>query len=136
MQTTFRLKLLTLAVLEAATLLAHAADADVSAPEPAPAAAAPAIATVEVTGRGQTRQVQNVTRVDLLEAAPGTSPLKVLEKLPGVSFQSADPFGAYEWSTRISIRGFSQSQLGFTLDGIPLGDMSYGNNNGLHISRA
>jgi iron complex outermembrane receptor protein len=26
--------------------------------------------------------------------------------------------------------------MGFTLDGIPLGDMSYGNNNGLHISRA
>jgi iron complex outermembrane receptor protein len=128
MQTTFRLKLITLAVLEAAALSAHAADA------PAPAAAA--IAVVEVTGSGQTRQVQNVTRVDLLEAVPGTSPLKVLEKLPGVSFQSADPFGAYEWSTRISIRGFNQSQLGFTLDGIPLGDMSYGNNNGLHISRA
>jgi iron complex outermembrane receptor protein len=125
MQTTARLKLLTLAILEAAALCARAADADV-----------PAIATVEVTGRGQTRQVQNVTRVDLAEAAPGTSPLKVLEKLPGVSFQSADPFGAYEWSTRISIRGFNQNQLGFTLDGIPLGDMSYGNNNGLHISRA
>jgi iron complex outermembrane receptor protein len=53
-----------------------------------------------------------------------------------VNFQSADPFGAYEWSTRFSIRGFNQNQLGFTLDGIPLGDMTYGNNNGLHISRA
>ncbi len=39
-------------------------------------------------------------------------------------------------SARISIRGFNQNQLGFTLDGIPLGDMSYGNHNGLHISRA
>ena len=37
---------------------------------------------------------------------------------------------------RISIRGFNQNQLGFTLDEIPLGDMSYGNWNGLHISRA
>jgi iron complex outermembrane receptor protein len=26
--------------------------------------------------------------------------------------------------------------MGFTLDNVPLGDMSYGNNNGLHISRA
>ena len=34
------------------------------------------------------------------------------------------------------MRGFNQNQLGFTLDGIPLGDMSYGNNNGLHVSRA
>src|SRR5206468_11594517 len=29
-----------------------------------------------------------------------------------------------------------ETQLGFTLDGIPLGDGSYGNVNGLHISRA
>jgi iron complex outermembrane receptor protein len=131
MTTTFRLKLITLAVLEVAALTAHAAEADA----PLPNAPAPML-TVEVTGRGQTRQVQNITRADLAEAVPGTSPLKVLDKLPGVSFQSSDPFGAYEWSTRIAIRGFNQSQLGFTLDGIPLGDMSYGNNNGLHISRA
>jgi iron complex outermembrane receptor protein len=91
---------------------------------------------VVVLGHGQTRQVQNVNRADLVAAIPGGSPLKILEKLPGVSFQSADALGAYEWSTRISIRGYSQGQLGFTLDGVPLGNMSYGNNNGLHISRA
>jgi len=130
MHKSYRLKLSTLAVLEAIALVAHADDA-----APAPAAATP-VQVVEVTGRGQTRQVQNIMRADLAQAVPGTSPLKVLDKLPGVSFQSADAFGAYEWSARISIRGFSQNQLGFTLDGIPLGDMSYGNNNGLHISRA
>lgn len=92
--------------------------------------------TVTVLGHGQTRQVQNLAKADLQQALPGTSALKILEKLPGVSFQSADPLGSYEWSTRISVRGFSQGQLGFTLDGIPLGNMSYGNNNGLHISRA
>jgi len=92
--------------------------------------------TVHIFGTGQTRQVHNITRDDLAGALPGTSPLKTLQKLPGVSFQSADVFGAYEWSTRLSVRGFSQGQLGFTLDGIPLGNMSYGNNNGLHISRA
>jgi iron complex outermembrane receptor protein len=94
------------------------------------------VETVEIFGKGQTRQVQNITRNDLADALPGSSPLKILQKLPGVSFQSADAFGAYEWSTRLSVRGFSQGQLGFTLDGIPLGNMSYGNNNGLHISRA
>lgn len=91
---------------------------------------------VSVFGQGQTRQVQNITRDDLEKAVPGTSPLKVLEKLPGVNFQSADVFGSYEWSTRFSVRGFNQSYMGFTLDDVPLGDMSYGNNNGLHISRA
>lgn len=93
-------------------------------------------AIVTVFGKGLTRQVQHITRSDLREAIPGSNPLKTLEKLPGVSFQSADAFGAYEWSTRFGVRGFSQIQMGFTLDDIPLGDMSYGNNNGLHISRA
>ena len=93
-------------------------------------------AVVTVFGKGLTRQVQNITRTDLREVLPGTNPLKTLEKLPGVSFQSADPYGAYEWSARFGVRGYSQIQMGFTLDDIPLGDMSYGNNNGLHISRA
>jgi len=93
-------------------------------------------AAIVVFGQGQTRQVQELDGEDLSILAPGTSPLKAIEKLPSVNFQSADPFGTYEWSSRVSIRGFNQNQLGFTLDGIPLGDSSYGNNNGLHIGRA
>lgn len=91
---------------------------------------------IVVLGFGQTRQVQTISAADMERLTPGTSPLKAAAKLPGVNFQSADAFGAYEWSTRISLRGFNQNQLGFTLDGVPLGDMSYGNVNGLHISRA
>ncbi len=91
---------------------------------------------IVVFGQGQTRQVQELKSEDLAILAPGTSPLKAIEKLPSVNFQSADPFGTYEWSSRVSIRGFNQNQLGYTLDGIPLGDSTYGNNNGLHIGRA
>jgi len=140
MQQRFPLKPLCLVVLQALAIHAYAAPADANeaAAEDSSVAGAAIgpIQTVEVTGRGQSRQVQNISKADLAEALPGSSPLKVLEKLPGVNFQSSDPFGAYEWSTRFSIRGFNQNQLGFTLDGIPLGDMTYGNNNGLHISRA
>jgi iron complex outermembrane receptor protein len=93
-------------------------------------------AEIVVFGQGETRQVQEVTSKELLILAPGTSPLKAIEKLPSVNFQSADPFGTYEWSSRVSIRGFNQNQLGYTLDGIPLGDSTYGNHNGLHIGRA
>lgn len=89
-----------------------------------------------VFGRGETRQVQEIKAADIITLTPGTSPLKAIEKLPGVNFQASDPFGNYEWSARISIRSFNQNQLGFTFDGIPLGDMTYGNHNGLHISRA
>jgi iron complex outermembrane receptor protein len=91
---------------------------------------------IVVVGVGETRQVTTLDAAQMDVEVPGTSPIKLVEKLPGVSFSSADPFGAYEWALRINIRGFSQNQLGFTLDGVPLGDMSYGNHNGLHISRA
>ncbi len=97
---------------------------------------ADAIETITVFGRGETRQVAEISEEQIRLQAPGSSPFKAIERLPGVNFQSADPFGAYEWSTRITLRGFNQNQLGFTLDGLPLGDMSYGNTNGLHISRA
>ncbi|MBT0671305.1 TonB-dependent receptor [Novosphingobium profundi] len=89
-----------------------------------------------VIGQGEVRQTQTVTAVQLAQLAPGTSPFKAIENLPSVNFQAADPFGAYEWATRLSIRGFNQNALGFTLDGVPLGDASYGNVNGLHVSRA
>nr|WP_315255769.1 TonB-dependent receptor [uncultured Duganella sp.] len=132
----FPLKPLCLLVLQALALQAYAAEADAAAEDATVAAMAGPVQTVEITGRGQSRQVQNINKADLAEALPGTSALKVLEKLPGVNFQSSDPFGAYEWSTSFNVRGFNQSQLGYTLDGVPLGDMSYANNNGLHISRA
>jgi len=89
-----------------------------------------------VYGRGEVRQVTEISADDIQLTTAGSSPFIALRKLPGVNFQSADPFGVYEWSTRITLRGFNQNQLGFTLDGVPLGDMSYGNTNGLHISRA
>ncbi|MCS6985905.1 MAG: TonB-dependent receptor [Sphingomonadaceae bacterium] len=102
-----------------------------------PVADAGAAATeIVVFGRGQIRQVAEAGPEAIRLEVPGASPFKAIDRLPGVNFHSADPFGVYEWSTRITLRGFNQNQLGFTLDGVPLGDMSYGNNNGLHISRA
>ncbi|WP_438382370.1 TonB-dependent receptor [Asaia sp. BMEF1] len=92
--------------------------------------------TMVVLGTGQSRQVQTLTRSEIRKAAPGTSPLATLSELPGVNFQSSDPLGAYEWAQQITIRGFFTDQLGYTLDGVPLGNMQYRNNNGLAIGRA
>jgi iron complex outermembrane recepter protein len=91
---------------------------------------------VSILGQGETRQIQDILAEEIRYAIPGSNPLKVLQRLPGVHFQAADPWGNYEWSTKLSIRGFKERQLGFTLDDVPLGDMVYGNNNGLHVSRA
>ena len=120
---------LRLAVAIAAALSAHAQAQDSARADDAPE-------EVFVTGRGETRQVQSITARQIEQLPAGTSPLKAIENFPGVNFQAADPYGAYEWSTRITVRGFNQNRMGFTLDGVPLGDMTYGNHNGLHISRA
>jgi len=137
------MRLATILLASTAILAAHPAlAADEASPASGPVAAAADAADADeapaiiVYGTGKTRQVQEISGAQLAIAVTGTSPLKAIAKLPGVNFQSADAFGTYEWSTRITIRGFNQNQLGFNLDGIPLGDMSYGNTNGLHISRA
>jgi iron complex outermembrane receptor protein len=130
--------LTSVALFALVALIPAAASAEpVAAADAAPVEATDG-ATDEITvlGFGRSRQVQEVTNLDIARMVPGASPLKAISKLPGVNFQSADPFGAYEWAVRISLRGFNQNQLGFTLDDVPLGDMSYGNVNGLHISRA
>lgn len=69
----------------------------------------------------------------LLSQAPaGTNPLKVLSQLPGVMFQSAEPQGIDIWSQQLFMHGFQQQEIGFTLDGMPLGEQSLRNYNGLN----
>ncbi len=137
-----RTRMLTGAATAALSFAMAASAAAAAAPGGAAIATAAAeagessVEEIVVLGRGETRQVQTVSGEELSLETPGASPLKLVEKLPNVNFQSADPFGSYEWSARITIRSFNQSQLGFTLDEVPLGDMTYGNHNGLHISRA
>ncbi len=124
---------LTIGLLASAAFLAQPAFAQ-QAPVQL-AAAEEEDSVIVVFGQGETRQVQQVEASDIQILTPGTSPIRAIEKLPSVNVQASDPFGSYEWSTRVTIRSFSQSQLGFNFDGIPLGDMQYGNHNGLHISR-
>ena len=93
--------------------------------------------TISVTGRGSTRQIQGLSQTQLSQSVvSGTSVLKALSVLPGVSYQSADPLGIDPWSQSFSIRGFSSSQLGFTLDGIPLGNPGYGAIGGINLTNA
>ena len=118
----------------------HASDDDKAAPATDAAATtkdAKQLDAVSVIAPGETRQIQSIGVDEITrQQTPGTSALKALDKLPGVQFQSADPWGAYEWSTQITLHGFDQSRLGFTLDGIPLGTMGYGVTDGLQVTRA
>ncbi|CAN5183536.1 TonB-dependent receptor [soil metagenome] len=104
-----------------------AADAD-AAPEGADA--------IIVTGRTTTRSVTQVSSVEIQKVLPGVSPLKAIQTLPGVTFLTADPWGNNEQNISLFVHGFNAQQLGYTLDGIPLGDQTYGNYNGLSPQRA
>ncbi len=59
-----------------------------------------------------------------------SSVLSVMDNLPGISINEGDAFGGDDWSTSITMRGFSidgnQQQLGMTVDGIPNGGSNYG----------
>ncbi|WP_155616236.1 TonB-dependent receptor plug domain-containing protein, partial [Xanthomonas vesicatoria] len=129
--------LLSAAVLTALVLspAAHASDtpADASADT---GSTVQQLDAVSVIGQGETRQVQRITQQDIPVLPPGTSIQKLLNRMPGVNVQSNDAFGANEESQTISLRGFNGTRLGYTLDGLPLGDNAYGNYNGLNISRA
>src|SRR6202012_3495998 len=92
--------------------------------------------TVTVVGEGQTRSVSTLVPANLETLPPGTSVQKSLNILPGVSAQSIDALGVNEQSLTLQVRGFSTTHLGYTLDGMPLGDGAYNNYNGLTISRA
>ncbi|HMI18968.1 MAG TPA: TonB-dependent receptor [Sphingomonas sp.] len=91
---------------------------------------------VIIIGSGQTRSVQTLLPSNLDVLPPGASVQKALNFLPGVMAQSIDALGLNEQSLSLQVRGFSTTHLGYTLDGMPLGDGAYNNYNGLTISRA
>ncbi|RZL71562.1 MAG: TonB-dependent receptor, partial [Sphingomonas sp.] len=125
------------AAVSAQSLVAKDAEpgspAPVAAPEPVPAAGQDD--TIVVTGTA-TRSVAQISGVDMQKILPGVSPLKALQTLPGVTFLTADPWGNNEQNISLFVHGFNAQQLGYTLDGLPLGDQNYGNYNGLSPQRA
>ncbi|WP_317135229.1 TonB-dependent receptor [Nguyenibacter vanlangensis] len=109
------------------------------APKPRVHAVVAASESLAVTANRNTSHgmEQTITRKALETFVPGTSVLQVLSATtPGVSFASDDPFGLDTWANTFYIRGYTQSQLGITLDGIPLGDGQFINASGLDINQA
>lgn len=95
------------------------------------------VETVIVTSnRESTHSAVELSGLQAQKILPGISPLKAIETLPGVVYQTADPWGNNEQNLSLVVHGFTTQQLGFTMDGVPLGDQQYGNYNGLSPSRA
>jgi iron complex outermembrane receptor protein len=102
----------------------------------APEAAVPDEASAIVVTAKTTRSATAIAQAEIQKILPGISPLKAIQTLPGVLYITADPWGYNEQNAQIFIHGFAGNQLGYTMDGIPLGDQSYGNYNGLSPQRA
>ena len=92
-------------------------------------------AEIIVTAKA-TRAATALSQVELQKILPGISPLKAIQTLPGVLYITADPWGYNEQNAQLFLHGFASNQLGYTMDGVPLGDQSYGNYNGLSPQRA
>ena len=95
-----------------------------------------AVGEVVVTAERTTRSSVTLSGQESQKILPGVSPLKAIQSLPGVVFETADPWGNNEQNESLFIHGFSTQQLGYTMDNVPLGDQQYGNYNGLSVSRA
>lgn len=121
----------------AAALPAHAEEAAAAdtAEEALAADDAATAGTIVVTAKA-TRSATAIQQDEIQAILPGVSPLKAIQTLPGVLYITADPWGNNEQNAQIFIHGFNYQQLGYTMDGIPLGDQNYGNYNGLSPQRA
>lgn len=128
-----RTSLLAVALAAATPQMAHAADetADEAAEETADETADKGSPIVvvgrrvseasEAIGVDRVTNTVAVTRDALLSAPSGISGLKMLETLPGFNVQTDGALGLYEFGNSVQARAFNLDQLGFTVDGIPLG---------------
>ncbi|MBS4074696.1 TonB-dependent receptor [Ameyamaea chiangmaiensis] len=106
---------------------------------PAAVSAAPEPEVVNVTGRtALTRSpgaglmrvetapkaVQTITRDFISKQSPTTNIQQILKMLPSANVLDQDSFGLYSGSTYV--RGLDQSNIGWTLDGMPLNDIGGG----------
>jgi len=95
------------------------------------------VETVIVTSdRESTHSAVEINNVQAQKILPGIAPLKAIQSLPGVLYATADPWGNNEQNESLVVHGFTTQQLGYTMDGVPLGDQQYGPYNGLSPPRA
>ena len=90
-----------------------------------------------VTASRTTRSAVALGAVEIQKIlCPASARSRPSRPLPGVVYETSDPFGNNEQNESLFVHGFSTQQLGFTMDAVPLGDQQYGNYNGLSPSRA
>lgn len=75
----------------------------------------------EAIGLDRVTSTVAITRDALLSAPSGISGLKMLESLPGFNVQTDGALGLYEFGNSVQVRAFNLDQVGFIVDGVPMG---------------
>lgn len=93
---------------------------------PASANAAINVGTVSsVVGEGRVLTTNALPPRMLKFQAPLSSVVDAVNVLPGVNVTPGGVFDSDVWSFGMTLRGFTQKQLGFTIDGLPNGATNY-----------
>lgn len=79
----------------------------------------------------KTTFANNATDQVMMDQKPdASSVLAMIDNLPGIFVSEGGTFGSDDWSTSLSVRGFtvslSEQQIGMTIDGLPNGNSNYG----------
>lgn len=88
------------------------------------------VEVVDVIGQS-TSFTNNMVTEEMKELQTSmTSVLDVVGNLPGVNIEGGDVYNSDDWSTSITLRGFTidlnEQQIGLTIDGLPNGPTNYG----------
>lgn len=119
---TFKTNLLTLAVLSAISMQAHADTL-------ADTAAEKDVEVISVLGKRVSYANNTTDESTKLAKAPIGNVMDLIDSLPGINVGQGDAFGGDDYTTTISMRGFvidrADQQLGITIDGVPNGGSAY-----------
>jgi iron complex outermembrane receptor protein len=74
----------------------------------------------QLVNEDSTKQVSTVTRTYMQTQQPSANPFQLVANLPSVNAQSVDGFGGVGGS--LNVRGFDSSEMGFTIEGVPVND--------------
>ena len=80
----------------------------------------------QILPQTETRSLSTVSQAAIERAAPTLNAYQLVAALPGANVAMSDPYGLSQ-QLSLSVRGFSQDQIGYVLEGMPLGDMGYYN---------
>ncbi len=74
----------------------------------------------QMVNEDSTKQVSTVTRTFIQTQAPSSNPFQLLQFQPSVNTNSTDGTGGVGGS--LNVRGFDSSEMGFTIEGVPVND--------------